>query len=153
MNNAEHGTYEDGNLGIPADLDTLPPLEIQAPPGFLRFFPPLIKQMAELGVQFKMEQDGALYVEGFYKNGPMKLDFEGDNLVAIDKRGRKTAIGHFDDMLQLNFQWWRLSNGKSSYVVPERPWLDKFIDKKWVKRKVIFEPIDEIGEVAGDLDN
>lgn len=127
-----------------ADDDSLPPLEIKAPPGFLRFFPPVIKQIAELGAQFKMETDGALYIEGFYRNGPMKIDFEGETVIAVDRRGRKTPITHFDDLVQLNFQWWRISNGRSGYVVPERPWIDQFIEKKWVKRKVIFEPLETI---------
>lgn len=131
-----------------ADEETateLPPLTIQPPPGFLRFFPPLIKQIANLGGLFKMEQDGALYIDGFYKNGPMKIDFENDDLVAVDKRGRKTPIFNFDDLVQLNFLWWRMANGKKNeYVLPERPWLDQFIEKKWVKRKIIFEPVDSV---------
>lgn len=136
----ENAAYQLGTDYV--EDDVLPPLEIKAPPGFLRFFPPVIKQIAELGAQFKMEADGALYIEGFYRNGPMKIDFEGEAVVAIDKRGRKTPITHFDDLVQLNFSWWRLSNGRSGYVVPERPWIDQFIEKKWVKRKVIFEPIE-----------
>ena len=94
-----------------------------------------------------MEADGALYIEGFYRNGPMKIDFEGESVIAIDRKGRKTEIRHFDDLVQLNFTWWRLSNGRSGYIVPERPWIDQFIEKKWVKRKVIFEPIEDSEKV------
>lgn len=143
---------EHDNLGNDlSDIEELlPPLDIKAPPGFLRFFPPVIKQIAELGAQFKMETDGVLYIEGFYRNGPMKIDFEGDSVVAIDKRGRKTTITNFDDLVQLNFSWWRLSNGRQGYIVPERPWIDKFIEKKWVKRKVIYEPIEETNEKIDD---
>lgn len=134
-------------LGTSTDLQEteLPPLEIKDPPGFLRFFPPVIKQIAQQGVQFKMETDGFLYVEGFYKNGPMKIDFEGDHIIAIDKKGRQTRIEHFDNLVELNYRWWKISNSRNNYVMPERPWIDKFIDKKWVKRRVIFEPLDEIG--------
>ena len=121
----------------------LPPMEIKEPPGFLRFFPPIIKQMADLGASFRLEQDGALYLDGFYKNGPMKLDFEGENLVAIDRRNRKESISNFDDLVKLNFKWWKMGNTKSTYITPERPWLDQFIEKKWVKRKVIFEPVED----------
>lgn len=153
----QHNLHEDQDIALNLQLgtemdhdDILPPLTIQPPPGFLRFFPPLIKQIASLGGVFKMEQDGALYIEGFYKNGPMKLDFEGDTLVAIDRRNRKTAIANFDDLVQLNFSWWRMSNGsKNQYIVPERPWLDQFIEKKWVRRKVIFEPIESLDGSEG----
>ena len=93
-----------------------------------------------------MGQDGVLHLDGFYKNGPMKIDFDdAGGIIAVDRRGRKTAIAHFDDLVQLNFQWWRMGMGKKNeYSIPERPWIDHFIEKKWVKRKVIFEPIDDL---------
>ena len=140
------------NLGEAMD-EGVPPLVIQPAPGFLRFAPPLIKQIAALGGQLRMGPDGSLWIEGFYKNGPMKLDFdENDILFAIDKRERKTAIAHFDDLVLLNFSWWRASNTKKNeYILPEQPWLHHFIEKKWVKRKIIFEPIDS--SVSDDLDS
>ena len=142
------------SLGSAADASDLPPLDIKPMPGFLRFLPPLLKKMAELGVAFRMNQDGALYVDGFYKNGPMKLDLdEQNNIFAVDKRDRRTAIGHYDDLVLLNFTWWKLSNSRNQVAMPERPWLDSFIEKKWVKRRVIFEPIDDVvGDLPGDED-
>lgn len=139
------------SLGTDNLEEDLPPLEIKDPPGFLRFFPIIIKQIAEQGVQFKMETDGFLYVEGFYRNGSMKIDFEGDKIIAIDKRGRKTEINSFDDLVLLNYDWWRASNSRGNYVMPERPWIDKFIEKKKVKRKVIYEPIDEIEKIDDEI--
>ena len=132
--------------------DDLPQLVIEPAPGFLRFMPALVKQIAAMGGKLRMDPDGSLSLEGFYKNGPMKLDFDQQGgLLAIDKRDRKTALAHFDDVVQLNFKWWRSSNTKKNeYILPEQPWLNHFIEKKWVKRKVIFEPIDD--GTAEDID-
>ena len=138
-------------LGESMDGD-IPELVIAPAPGFLRFMPALVKQIAAQGGKLHMDPDGTLRLDGFYKNGPMKLDFDAQGgLVAIDKRERKTALAHFDDVVQLNFSWWRASNTKKNeYILPEQPWLNHFIEKKWVKRKIIFEPVED---TESDLDS
>jgi hypothetical protein len=128
------------------DHKDLSPLTIKPLPGAFRFMPDIIKKIHEIGGQVRMEPDGTITVDGFYKNGPINLEFDDKGRVsAVDKRGRKTVIKSVDDLVTLNFTWWKISmgKGKSTYIVPERPWLDKFIEKKWVRRKLIFEPIDE----------
>lgn len=141
MNN-ETDQQLNATLGQGAE-DDLTPLDIKPLPGFLRFMPELIKSIHAMGAQFQMSVDGVLLVDGFYRNGPMRLDLDDHgHLVAIDRRDRKTAIATVDDLIQLNFQWWRMSISKTTYMPPERPWLDKFIEKRWVRRKVIFEPLE-----------
>lgn len=123
----------------------LPPLVVGEIPGFLKFMPPVIQEAARQGAQFRLDPaDWSLMLDGFYKNGPLKIAISATgDISATDRRDRVTHIAHFDDLVLLNFQWWRASNTKTVYTVPQRPWLDSFIQKKWVKRKVIFEPADE----------
>lgn len=135
------GTENDLNLGE----DSLPPIQISSAPGFLRFMPDLIKNIHNMGGKVTLNDDGSLSLDGFYKNGPMRLEIEDGadaKILAVDRRQRRTTIGTIDDLVQLNYSWWKLSNGRGTYLVPERPWLDKFIEKKLVRKKFIYEPID-----------
>lgn len=126
------------------DQNKLAPLTIKPLPGAFRFMPDIIKKIHELGAQVRMEPDGSITADGFYKNGPMKLEFDDKSRMdAVDRRGRRTPIKTVDDLVAVNFAWWKASMGKGTYIVPERPWLDQFIEKKLVRRKVIFEPIDD----------
>ncbi|WP_416268318.1 hypothetical protein SD235_11770 [Burkholderia cepacia] len=114
--------------------------------GFMRFMPALIKEMNRRGVPFNIDGNtGAITIEGFYKNGPMKLEVDdNDDIVSIDKRGRRQVMQTYDDLVKLNFTWWRDSPGKCVNVNPDRPWLDAFLDKNLVKRQVIFVPRDDL---------
>lgn len=123
--------------------DTLPELEEREAPGLLRFLPPLIQEFWTRKAYFTMEKDGSLSMDGFYKNGPMRLEIrEKDQLVAIDKRGRVSKISSFEDLADLNYFWWKNANTKTSYVDPTRPWVDSFVERKMVRRKVIFQPLE-----------
>lgn len=132
------------------DLGSLPPLEITPAPGFLRFMPELIKRLHSMGGKVSLAEDGSMLLEGFYKNGPMRLEIEeGKNdtikIIAVDKRNRRKEISTIDDLVQINFSWWKLSNGRGTYIIPERPWLDQFIEKRWVRKKIIYEPLESEG--------
>lgn len=112
-------------------------------PGMLRFLPALIQEFWAQKAYFTMEKDGSLSMEGFYKNGPMRLEIRSnDQLVAIDKRGRVTEISSFEDLADLNYFWWKNANTKTSYVDPARPWADNFVERKMVRRKVIYQPLE-----------
>lgn len=137
------------------DLGSLPPLEITAAPGFLRFMPELIKRLHSMGGKVSLNDDGSMLLEGFYKNGALRLEIEEGKkdtikIVAVDKRGRRKEISTIDDLVQINFAWWKISNGRGTYIVPERPWLDQFIEKRWVRKKIIYEPIESEGEEKED---
>lgn len=137
------------------DLGSLPPLEITAAPGFLRFMPELIKRLHSMGGKVSLNDDGSMLLEGFYKNGPMRLEIEeaknGDiKIIAVDKRNRRKEISTIDDLVQINFSWWKISNGRGTYLMPERPWLDQFIEKRWVRKKIIYEPLETEGESQDD---
>lgn len=136
-------------MGNDGDTDDtkLPEIEEREAPGLLRFMPALIQELWARKAYFTMEKDGSLTMDGFYKNGPMRLEIrENDQLVAIDKRGRATKISSFEDLADINYFWWKNANTKTSYVEPTRPWVDNFVERKMVRRKVIFQPIDSEGE-------
>ena len=113
--------------------------------GLLRFFPPTLRDMARAGVNFTLDNSGAVTVNGFYKRGPLSLEIgDDDSLTAIDRRGQKHPIGTYDDLVALNYRAWIQSNTRGESFAPERPWLDAFIAKNWVKRQVIFVPRDPV---------
>lgn len=148
------GTVKGGKAHVAAlpeveDVDLSKPL---APThdenkGFMRFMPPLIKEMNRRGVPFNIDgASGEITIRGFYKNGAMTLEIApNDDIVAIDKNGKRKVLKSFDTLVKLNYDWWRHSTGRGELLSPDRPWLDEFLDKGWVKRKVIFVPRDEQG--------
>ena len=123
----------------------LPPVAPRVAPGYLNYMPPLIKEIWNQGASFTLDgTTGAVMVDGFYRNGPMKIEIRDAGAVAIDKRNRETAIVTFQDLVDLNFQFWRQANSiKGTYVQPQRPWLDHFLATKKVKRQVLYVPADE----------
>ena len=137
-----------GALGkrLAGDDDGLGEIQEKAAPGVLRFLPPLVQELWARKAYFTVDQDGDLLMEGFYKNGPLKLQcLPSGALVAFDKRGRSTEVLKFDDLVDLNYFWWKQSNTKTAYALPLRPWLDRFIERRMVRRKVIYLP-DEPGQ-------
>jgi hypothetical protein len=134
-----------GALEQTMSSESLAPIPQRAAPGWLRFMPDVIRSLWDKGATFKMDgNSGEISLDGFYKNGPMRLLLRDEGVVAIDRRGRETNIAKFEDLVELNFQFWRQANSqKNIYVQPQRPWLDGFLDKKLVKRQVIFIPADE----------
>jgi hypothetical protein len=133
--------------------------EAPAPPplsaamrGALRFLPPFFTELAEKGVSFSMEGlTGNFLVEGFYRNGPMKVQVtESDDIKAIDKNGKEVIVHNYDELMRLNFRWWVRSSSRNTYVSPNRPWINDYIKAGLVERKVIFVPIQEDESDAGD---
>lgn len=118
-------------------------IEERAAPGLLRFMPALLQEFWAKKAYFSMDQGGSIQMEGFYKNGPMRLEVrDNDRIVAIDRSDRETPINSFDDLVALNYLWWKQSNTRNNYVVPQRPWIDSFLEKKLAKRKVLYVPVD-----------
>lgn len=133
------------------DDSNLPPMPERSAPSFLRFLPPLVREMWDKGANLQLDNaSGMLLIDGFYKNGAMKLDFRENGIVAIDKRGRESDVRSFDDLVDLNYAFWRQANSqKGVYVQPQRPWLDAMLEKKKLKRQVIFVAADDSD--TGDL--
>lgn len=111
----------------------------------LWYLPPLLQEIARKGGRFIIDAEGKIQLDGFYKNGNLTLVPNKDGtLTATDKRNRVTSVSNFEDLVRLNFDWWKASTTKQSYVPPARPWIDHFVDKKWVTRQVIFVPNDDV---------
>jgi hypothetical protein len=126
----------------------LAPLPQKASPSFLRFLPKLIQDISTQGAEVAMHPEGYITVAGFYKNGPMRIDVEegSDQIVAVDRRGRRSILLQFDDLVELNYQHWAACNTPRNYTAPERPWLDHFMQKGWVRRQALYFPSREADE-------
>ncbi|HDR9033341.1 TPA: hypothetical protein QDB07_000790 [Burkholderia vietnamiensis] len=119
--------------------------------GFMRYLPPLLKTMNRNGVPFQLDgASGAITVDGFYKAGGITLEIgDDDTITAVDRRAR-TVVSTYDDLVRLNYDWWTRSNGRGENLSPDRPWLDAFLEKGWIKRVVIFVP--RVGGAPGTED-
>jgi len=116
--------------------------------GFMRFMPPLVKEMNRRGVPFKLDgATGDITIAGFYRSSGVSLEIgDGDAITAVDRRNARTTVTSFDDLVRLNYDWWIRTNGKTgeNHQNPDRPWLDEFLTRGMVKRQVIFVPRDEV---------
>ena len=126
--------------------DDTRPLELKPMPGFIKWLPPIFKDMYQQGATLSTDKNQNIQVEGFYANGPMTLVDEDGKLYAVDKNKKRVPIKAFDDLVMLNYEWWLQAQTRSNYVHPERPWLDKFREKNLVQRKVIYVPNEPDGE-------
>lgn len=115
--------------------------------GFMRFMPPLVKEMNRRGVPFKLDgATGDITIAGFYRSSGVSLEIgDGDAITAVDRRNARTTVTSFDDLVRLNYDWWIRTNGKTgeNHQNPDRPWLDEFLTRGMVKRQVIFVPRDD----------
>lgn len=120
-------------------------------PWFIESLPPLFADLWREGIEFQLDSKGNLSMTGFYKHGPMQVDVvrgkgagnAGSQTYTVDKRGRRTSFSTIDELARINFEWWRQANSrKNQYVVPDRPWADLFAKNGWVKRQVIYVPVD-----------
>lgn len=134
-----------GAAGEAGGSEALPALPQRKAPAFLKFMPEVVREMWDRGATFKLDSNsGELLIDGFYKNGALRLDVRDEGVVAIDRRGRESQIRSFDDLVNLNYRFWRQANSqKGVYIQPHRPWLDAMLDKKKLKRQVIFVAADE----------
>ncbi|MCY0389984.1 hypothetical protein OVY01_22870 [Robbsia sp. Bb-Pol-6] len=111
--------------------------------GFMRFMPALIKEMNHKGVPFTLNgTTGEIQLSGFYRAQGVTMEIgAGDAISVTDRRGT-TPVNTFADLATLNYEWWTRSNARGENLNPERPWLDEFLEKGWVKRQVIYVPRD-----------
>lgn len=115
-------------------------------PLLIELLPDLLQDMHKRGIPFNVEGvSGNITVDGFYKNGPMilKMD-ENFSFEAVDKRGRALPIKNIEDLVKLNFDWWRRSAGKTgNFANPTKAWLEEFQQRGLVKRQYIIVPLEE----------
>lgn len=109
----------------------------------VRFLPEIVEEAVERGAKVIVTKKG-FEVDGFYKMGAMRLEPGLDPQVmwAIDKKEKKTVIKKFDDLVKLNFDWWKKSRDKTEFINPGREWLDEFVRLGLVQRQVIYVPSD-----------
>lgn len=119
-------------------------------PILIELLPDLLQEMYRKGIPYAIEgTTGNVIVDGFYKSGPMTLIMDKDfAFEAQDKKGRKTPIESYDDLIKLNYQCWKATVRKnsSSYVHPSKPWIDEFYQRNLIKRQVFVVPVDDTEE-------
>ena len=131
------------SIGMAAD-DESAALPKRAAPGMLRFMPPLIRETWDRGATFQLDNNtGDILIDGFYKNGPLRVSVTDEGLVAHEFPDKKTPVAAFSDLVDINFRYWtKLNRPKGVYIHPERPWLDAFRERNLVTRTVIYIPAD-----------
>lgn len=106
-----------------------------------RVLPEVVNIAIDRGIRVVLTKEG-YEIDGFYKGGPMRLEPDtSGHLAAFDRKDKKVLIKGFDDLVKLNYDWWKKSRDKGSeFINPSREWTDEFVRLSLVKRQVIFIP-------------
>ena len=110
-------------------------------PRVQRGLPEVIETAVDKGARVILTRTG-YEIDGFYRQGTMRVEMdEKGNLVAIDKKEKKTTLRSFDDLVKLNFQWWKVSREKATeFMTPQKEWLEEFQRMGLVQRVVMYTP-------------
>lgn len=109
-----------------------------------RVLPELIETALAAGVKVLLTKTG-YEVDGFYKAGSMRLEpDENGMMMAIDRKDKKVPLKTFDDLVKLNYDWWKSSRTKNvAFMNPGKEWVEEFSRLNLVKRQVSFVPGEE----------
>ena len=119
-------------------------LNAKAPeaPRAKRGVPELIETAVDRGMRVILTRAG-YEIDGFYRQGTMRVEADEKGvLIAIDKKDKKVALRTFDDLVKLNFNWWKLSRERATeFMTPPKEWLEEFQRMNLVQRVVMFTPV------------
>lgn len=106
-----------------------------------RTLPELVNILISKGIKVYLTHFG-YEIEGFYRLGSISLipDYQKNVLVAVDKKDDITEIKNFDDLVRLNYAWWKKSYKKVQFSVPEKIWEDEFLKLNLIKRQYTYTP-------------
>ncbi len=111
---------------------------------FYAQLPEWVAQAVIKGIKLNLVPSG-VEVDGFYRNGTIIVSIAASGAcVAVDKKGHEEKIENFDDLVRLNYDWWKKSRAKKlEWMSPGKEWMEDFIRLNLVKRQVTFIPGDE----------
>ncbi len=109
-----------------------------------RVLPSVIEDAVQKGIRVVLTLDG-YEIDGFYRGGPIRVESGADgNIYAIDRKDKKTRLESFDDLVRLNYDWWKASRDKKAdWVNPGKEWVEEFGRLNLVKRQVMYIPGDD----------
>lgn len=118
--------------------------EAKVSPGSSRSLPAIIDEAVRKGIRVMLTPSG-YELDGFYRGGPMRVEpGEEGTMIAIDKKEKQTVLSTFDDLVRLNYDWWKMSRDKrADWVNPGKEWIEEFGRLNLVKRQVMFIPGDD----------
>lgn len=103
---------------------------------------PVVQSIAQNKIRFTVEYHDvvrgqalwpALIIEGFSKSGTVMLYLEGDQLKALARYNKVTAINTFDDLVALAYDWWYRYHERSPFETPHIMWLPHFLSRGWLE--------------------
>lgn len=112
---------------------------------------PIIREILEKGltltIGYNKEEDRFEYtLGGFYKSDTITLieraGYDDVSLMAIARYKEHTIIHNFDELVMLNYSWWKSSQNRfDGWNAPNGDWLPFFLEKKLVEveTKIIYK--------------
>lgn len=99
-------------------------------------FHSIVEELVEKGYEVTVSKAG-IKVDGFYKSGTVLLnELEDGTLTATDRYGKETVLNSFEDLVYLNFSWWKTSKERG-WGEPNSFWLEEFKTLGLVKEKTV----------------
>ena len=96
----------------------------------------LIKILVDKGLTVNISKEG-YSLEGFYKSGSVTFNELDENTLLCHQRYDEVEeISSFDDIVMVNFKWWKRSKDKG-WSNPDNFWLQEFVRLDLVNVKTI----------------
>lgn len=99
------------------------------------------------GLELAITQEG-VRIEGFYKSGSVTLSMpygsdEGDVIFkCIARYGEETNLYSFDNLVELNFNWWvRSADRLSDWRQPDPKWRRALVEHGYAKEETIVAAV------------
>lgn len=99
----------------------------------------LVKKALRRGANVEVFLDGddlGYRIVGFYKSGTVRLKMEEEKCIALARYGERTEIEEWDDLVRLNYKWWKSSKERHlGWSRPEDAFIDDFdrLGLEWLK--------------------
>lgn len=96
---------------------------------------PAVSQLVENNVSFEVE-NGEVVLHGFSKSGTARLRLQDDVLVCHTRYDRHDVIEHFDDIVNVAYDWWVNYRDRSPFEAPDERWVPHFLKRGWIRENV-----------------
>jgi hypothetical protein len=104
-----------------------------------RIIEDLVRKGFCLYVKYNKDEDRFEYeLDGFYKSGSVTF-YEDKNgqLESISRYDKVNSIDSFDDIVNLNYQWWLYSKDRfNGWTSPDSNWLPYLLEAGLIKEEV-----------------
>lgn len=108
-------------------------------------FDPLIQDILNTDIPMTLKRMGftsaSFTLPGFYKCGEVTLYKDGERWMVKDRYDKCTPIDSLQDLVELNFYWWKTSKNRGGWEEPDSHWVGELIKSGYIRKveRTVYE--------------